>query len=176
MFVVVTAALVVDTVESEINEIWGIRRKRPLMRRVVVYVVGVTAGPVLVGAAITAIMWLLRLSVATVPLQQGAIRAILQAAAVPVRDGRLHAALRGRARAPGRVAARAHRRRPRRRRRSRRRASGSRGTSRTRRRYEILYGALAAVPIFLLWIFVFWMIVLAGAAVTASLADARGDR
>ena len=42
--------------------------------------------------------------------------------------------------------------------------------------YEILYGALAAVPIFLLWIFVFWMIVLAGAAVTASLSDARGDR
>ena len=37
--------------------------------------------------------------------------------------------------------------------------------------YEILYGALAAFPLFLLWIFVFWMIVLAGAAITASLAD-----
>jgi len=33
---------------------------------------------------------------------------------------------------------------------------------------------LAAFPLFLLWIFVFWMIVLAGAAVTASLADANG--
>ena len=42
--------------------------------------------------------------------------------------------------------------------------------------YEIMYGALAAVPVFLLWIFVFWMIVLAGAAVTAALADARGER
>ncbi len=39
--------------------------------------------------------------------------------------------------------------------------------------YELLYGALAAFPIFLLWIFVFWMIVLAGAAVTASLANAE---
>ena len=41
--------------------------------------------------------------------------------------------------------------------------------------YEILYGALAAFPLFLLWIFVFWMIVLAGAAVTASLAHADGE-
>jgi membrane protein len=41
--------------------------------------------------------------------------------------------------------------------------------------YEILYGALAAFPLFLLWIYVFWMIVLAGAAVTASLADPKRD-
>jgi membrane protein len=39
--------------------------------------------------------------------------------------------------------------------------------------YEILYGALAAVPIFMLWVFVFWMIVLAGAAVTASIAESE---
>ena len=39
--------------------------------------------------------------------------------------------------------------------------------------YEILYGALAAVPVFMLWVFVFWMIVLAGAAVTASFAETR---
>ena len=31
--------------------------------------------------------------------------------------------------------------------------------------------ALAAFPIFMLWIFIFWMIVLAGAAVTAALAN-----
>ena len=36
-----------------------------------------------------------------------------------------------------------------------------------------MYGALAAVSLFLLWIFLFWMIVLAGAAVTASLANDR---
>ena len=39
--------------------------------------------------------------------------------------------------------------------------------------YEILYGALAAVPVFMLWVFVFWMIVLAGAAVTASIAESE---
>ena len=38
--------------------------------------------------------------------------------------------------------------------------------------YEMLYGTLAAFPLLLLWIFSFWMIVLAGAAVTAALAGA----
>ena len=44
--------------------------------------------------------------------------------------------------------------------------------------YEMLYGTLAAFPLLLLWIFAFWMIVLAGAAVTAALAGApraQGD-
>ena len=40
--------------------------------------------------------------------------------------------------------------------------------------YELLYGALAAFPALLLWIFLCWMIVLAGAAVTATLAEAGG--
>ena len=48
VFVAITATLVVDTVESEINEIWGIRKKRPIGRRILVYVAGITAGPVLV--------------------------------------------------------------------------------------------------------------------------------
>ncbi len=50
VFVAITGVLVVDTIESEINEIWGIRRKRPIGRRILVYVVGITAGPVMVGA------------------------------------------------------------------------------------------------------------------------------
>ena len=37
----------------------------------------------------------------------------------------------------------------------------------------MLYGALAALPLFMLWIFLFWMIVLAGAAVTAIAGRAR---
>ena len=63
VFVAVTAVMVVDMVEAEINAIWGIRRKRPLARRMLVYVVGLTAGPVLVGAAITLVIWLLQESI-----------------------------------------------------------------------------------------------------------------
>jgi membrane protein len=42
--------------------------------------------------------------------------------------------------------------------------------------YEVLYGALAALPIFLLWIYLCWIIILAGAAVSASIADPAGRR
>jgi membrane protein len=40
--------------------------------------------------------------------------------------------------------------------------------------YELLYGALAAFPALLFWIFLGWLIVLAGAAVSATLGEAGG--
>jgi membrane protein len=164
----------VDTVESEINEIWGIRKKRPLLRRIVVYAAGVTAGPVAIGAAIFVVNWLLQKSVAAVALRKegvallGSLVPFLITVAfftllyyvAPARRVRWRHAL-----ASGALAAAA--------------------AEATRRgfawyvahapSYELLYGALAALPIFMLWVFIFWMIVLAGAAVTATLASAGGE-
>ena len=37
--------------------------------------------------------------------------------------------------------------------------------------YERVYGALSVLPLFLLWIFVSWIVVLFGAAVTATLSE-----
>ncbi len=42
--------------------------------------------------------------------------------------------------------------------------------------YQAIYGAMAAIPIFLIWNFLVWVIVLAGAVVAASLPDWRHER
>jgi len=42
--------------------------------------------------------------------------------------------------------------------------------------YKTLYGALSAVPVFLLWTFLSWLVVLLGAVTAASLPDWRASR
>ena len=42
--------------------------------------------------------------------------------------------------------------------------------------YQVIYGAVAALPVFLLWIHLCWVIVLAGAAISATVADVRRRR
>ena len=170
VFVVVTAVLVIDSVESEINEIWRINKKRPIVRRILVYTIGVTAGPVMVGGAILAFRYVIVLTISAVSLNKQDIATVVHVATfalavfsftllyvwAPARKvlwrhgfiGGLLAAAAFEVTRAGFAWYVAH--------------------SPT---YEILYGALAAVPIFMLWVFVFWMIVLAGAAVTASIAE-----
>jgi membrane protein len=170
LFVIVTAALVVDSVETEINEIWRITKRRPIMRRVILYTIGVTAGPVLVGGAIMLVRWIMQTVVTPLALAKGAISDVVHVVTfllavvgftllyviAPARPVKWRHGLIG-----GLLAAAAFEL-------SRAIFAWYVANSPT---YEILYGALAAVPIFMLWVFVFWMIVLAGAAVTASIAE-----
>lgn len=170
VFVMITAILVVDLVEAEINAIWRIAKKRPLVRRVLMYLIGITAGPVLVGAGIVVIRWVITTSISAAAIDDADVSTVVQIAAylisvlgftllyvlAPARKVRwLHGFIGGLVAAVAFEITRvgfayyvAH--------------SPS---------YEILYGALAAVPIFMLWVYVFWLIVLAGAAVTAALAE-----
>ena len=173
--IAVTAVLAVATVEREINAIWGIRRGRSLARRVVVYAVGLTAGPVLIGASISLTTWLVVHSLAVVPIRKTlgaqivALLPFLFATAgltvlykgVPAR----HVAL-GPALVAGALGAAA--------------LEGAKyGFAWYLTRvstYEVVYGTLAALPIFLLWIYLCWIIILAGAAVCATIAEPGGRR
>lgn len=173
VFVAVTAALAIDTIESEINEIWGVRSKRPIARRILVYVFGIAAGPVLLGATISLIGWTLAEIVAAVPLQKAYTDVVwrgLPTALVivgltllyriaPSRPVRWRYAIAG-----GILAGIAFE--------VTKRVFTWYLTS--FQSYELLYGALAAFPALLFWIFLSWLIVLAGAAVSATLAEAGG--
>ncbi len=41
--------------------------------------------------------------------------------------------------------------------------------------YELIYGAFAAIPVFLLWLHMLWMVVISGAVLTASLSYWQGE-
>lgn len=177
-FTAVTAVLVIDTVEREINAIWGISRKRPFTRRLVVFALGATVGPILVGASIWVTTWLITQSLAVIPfhptLANLAVKplplvlstlalTLLYITAPNRRVPRRHAFV-------GAVAA----------------ALAFEATKHGFAfyltevpTYELVYGTLAALPVFLIWIYVCWLIVLTGAAITATLtlsADAALPR
>ncbi len=169
-FLIATALMATATVEREINLIWGIRRRRPFGRRLIVYALGLTTGPALVGATISTLTTLLSESVAAVPLRDILVAhgvrpvplavitigltllyAIVPARPVPWRwafAGALAAAI---ALEFAREAFAFY--------------LASVPT------YKVVYGAVAALPVFLLWIYLCWMIVLAGAAITATLTE-----
>jgi len=173
--IAVTAALAIATVEREINQIWGIQRGRPIARRIVVYLVGLTAGPVLLGASISLTTWIVVQSLAAVPLRKTDTDIVLRALpvlfaasgltllykVVPARKVRWRPALAG-----GITAAIA--------------LEIAKfgfalylGQVHT---YQLIYGALASLPVFLLWIHLCWVIVIAGAAISATVAEPSPKR
>jgi membrane protein len=164
----VTAVMLIADVEREINLIWGIRRKRPLARRLVVYALGVTVGQVLVGASIWATTSILTESLAAMPLQERFTDFMFEL--VPIAFSTLALALMYQM-VPARAVPWRHAF-----------AGGAVGAllfeaakhgfafyvTRTPT-YHVVYGALALLPLFLVWVYLCWLIVLAGAAITATL-------
>ena len=166
----VTAGLAMYTVEREINAIWGIRRGRSLAHRVFVYALGLTAGPVVIGASISVTTWIIAQSLALVPLRKTFGESIVHALPfvfvvvgltllykfVPARRVRLAPAAVGGV--GGALALEA--------------AKSLFALYLTRvPTYQAIYGAVSALPVFLVWIYLSWLIVLAGAAVSATLAE-----
>jgi membrane protein len=173
--VIFTAMMMVGTVEREFNAIFRVPEPRSLLRRIPVYALGLTAGPVAIGAAVFATSWLLEASVEQVPFVSAAvpfvslvfataittitatlIYAILPARHVPLRSEFLGGIFVALAFEMAKY--------------------GFRVYLRTVPTYQIVYGALAALPIFLVWIYVVWIIVLIGAAIAATVSEGRPRR
>lgn len=173
--VVVTAVTLIATVEREINAIWGVPHSFSRLRRLAVVALGAVLGPLAIGAAVSSTNWLIEQSLAAAPFAEPAISlirapvalvlatilfavlyAVLPARRVPLRAafaGGLFAALLFEAAKHGFVA-----------------------YVTNVPTYQRVYGTLAVLPLFLVWVWVSWIVVLAGAAVTATLAEGPASR
>lgn len=166
-FLFATAMALMLTVDRSINAIWRIRSSRPMWISLVAYVVLLSTGPILIGVSVSITTYLLSLSAATnVPAQAHsvmlqAIPAAVSAVAffllyrlVPHRRVPWKHALAG-----GAVAAILF--------------EGAKEVFAFyvahAPAYSIVYGAFAALPFFLLWIYLSWLVVLFGAELAASL-------
>ena len=175
IFLIVTAIMMFGTVDRTLNRIWRVNTSRPFVQRMVIYWAVMTFGPLLIGASVTAASELLPLSPAVsrdwsvlrttltllVSITLSTLAFALLYLTVPNRFVDWREAVIG-----GLVAAI--------------------GFEITRRGfafsitlgggYRAIYGALSVVPIFLIWVYLFWLITLLGAAVAAALPVVRYER
>lgn len=175
VLLIVTAVLMMMTVDRTLNDIWRVKTQRPFAQRVTVYWAIVTLGPLLMGVSMTLTSYLFTATsdvVASVPFIGAVfftlVSILITAGAftllyvmVPNRPVDWRDAAWG-----GLVAAIAFEL-------VKRLFAGFVSQSPT---YTLVYGAVAAIPIFLLWIYLCWLITLFGAVLAASLPIVKYER
>jgi membrane protein len=174
VFLGVTAFLLMYTIDHAFNVIWRVRRPRPLLQRFLIYWAGLTLGPLLMGASLSLTYYLVSLSLGLakgipyaavitlklVPFGLTTLAFGLLYLIIPNRSVSVRHALIG-----GVVA-----------------GAGFGVMERVFTlylthfpTYTLVYGAFAVVPIFLLWIYLSWLVVLSGAVLVASLPYWRSN-
>ncbi len=163
---VMTALALMLTIDRALNAIWRVRRPRPIAQRVLVYWGGLTLGPLLLGISLSLTSWVLTASQGIVGALPGGVAMLLnlvEFALLAVGMAALyhyvpHTHVRWRHALAGGVFV----------------AIGIEVAKRglawyvgTMPTISAVYGAFAAVPILLLWIYVGWLIVLWGAVIAA---------
>lgn len=172
---ILTSVLTMATIDRVFNQIWRVKKSRPLLQRILVYWAIITLGPLLIGVSISVTSYLYSATngvVTSVPFIGASfytlVSVLLTTAAftlmyitvpnqwVDWRDAIWGGLLAGV------------------------------GVEIAKRlfasyvlkfpTYTMVYGAVAALPIFLLWIYMLWMITLVGALVTAALPIVRYER
>jgi membrane protein len=167
----VTSVLLMLTVDNALNRIFRVQRRRSVLQNVFVYWAVITLGPVLVGASLSATYLAVRESLGALSLDIAADAAlgvlpflftcgalVLLYGVVPARPVDWRHALAG-----GILAGVGF-------------EIAKRGFALYLSRvptYKLIYGAFATIPIFLVWLYVSWLVVLTGAIVTAMLPAYR---
>jgi membrane protein len=169
----VMALALLFTIDKALNAIWRVRIHRAFWRSALGYSVLLAAGPVLMGASLWATSWLVAVSLDQVNLSRGVEQSLLRIVPVLVSAAAFFLVYRflPNRRVPWRHAA----------------VGGMLAAVafeamklvfaeyvRLVPTYNLVYGAFAAIPIFLLWVYLSWLVVLFGAEFTASLAYWKG--
>lgn len=168
----VTAMSMMMTIDKTFNVIWRVTRPRPLLKRLLVYAAVLTMAPLLIGASLSLTSWLIGLSlgyakhipvfgVETLHLLPGLFTALAFALLFK--------------RVPNRHVPNAHAYIA-----ALLAAFLFEGMNQIFGHYishfptyKLVYGAFASVPIFLMWIYLSWLIILLGAVIAASLSHWR---
>ena len=172
VFLAVTAMFMLQTIDQAFNTIWQVTRPRPMLKRWIVYWVVLTLSPLLVGASLSLTSWLVSLSLGYT--QHVPRFGMIMLKGLPVLFTTLAFALLFRL-VPNRYVPRMHA------------LIGGIVAAvlfETMNRvfgyyiahfpaYKLVYGAFASVPIFLMWIYLSWLMVLLGAVVAAALPHWR---
>jgi len=164
---VVTSVMLMLTVDNALNRIFRVQRRRSLVQNIFVYWGVITIGPLFIGGSLSATYFALRQAAGTLPLGFvadalfGFVPFVLTCAALALLYGVVparrvewrHALLGGLVAGVGFEVAK-------------------RGFAIYLTRvptYTLIYGAFATIPIFLIWLYLSWLVVLTGAIVTAML-------
>lgn len=172
---ILTSVLTLAGVESVFNQIWRVKKARPLVQRVLVYWAIITLGPLLMGVSISVTSYLSTATggaVKSLPFLGASFYTLVSVAVSTVAYTLLYSTVPNQtvdwrdALAGGLVAG---------------------VCVEIAKRlfavyllkfptYTMVYGALAVLPIFLVWIYMMWMITLMGALLTAALPVVRYER
>lgn len=173
---IVTAVMMMLMIDRVFNQIWRVKTTRPITQRILVYWAIVTLGPLLIGASITLTSYVFTATNGVVrnsiPFSGGVLYSTISILLTTVAFTLLYIVVPNRlvewrdALCGGLLAAIAF--------------------EVVKRlfavfvvqvpTYTVVYGAVAAFPIFLVWIYLGWLITLGGAVVTAALPIVKYER
>jgi membrane protein len=163
---VVAALALMLTIDRTLNAIWRVRKPRPLAQRVLVYWAALTLGPLLLGISLTLTSYAISASRGLAETLPGGVRFVLGTVEFALLSGGMAALYRY---IPNTRVSPVH--------------AWAGGLfvgvafEITKRllawylglvpSYSVIYGAFATLPIFLLWIYLCWVVVLLGAVIAA---------